>query len=231
MFIPIVIDQHELMSYARSNDGSPNSILSAIMFKALARVFKDKDLPALSVKIADNYRADVGCPDTYRDLVRLLRVKYTSDMADWPIEKLSTTTRGRMFLQMQPELSWVEYKKLLALRNEIDAIQSHEEKMKYAAGHSLIKNTPMDTYTISYAGNASWGGLADYVKSVFTITDGHLMIEVNALPGKICVSFQQVIRDDTYVKEFLKILDEEHIHYEAGEMEEKKLPGVQLGDA
>jgi len=37
---------------------------------------------------------------------------------------------------------------------------------------------PRNTY--SYAGNFPWAGLADYVDSVFTITDGHLLIELNA---------------------------------------------------
>ncbi len=231
LFIPIVVKQDELMRYARSNDGSPNSIVAAIMFKTMVRAFKDREIPEFSAKIADNYRADVGCPDTYRDLVRLLRVKYTRDMADWSIEKLSTMTRGRMFLQMEPELSWEEYKKLMALRDVIDSKQSQEEKIKYANENSLIKGAAMDTYTISYAGNSSWGGVADYVDSVFSITDGHLMIEINALPGKFCISFQEVLDDDKYLKAFLQILDEENIHYEIGEKENKRLPGVQLGNA
>ncbi len=230
VFIPIVIRQDELMRYARSNDGSPNSIISAIMFKTMARALKDREIPALSAKIAANYRADVGCPDTYRDMVRLLRVKYTIDMADWPIEKLSTVTRGKMFLQMQPELSWAEYKKVMAYRDGIDAIQDYEGKRKYADENSPIKRGFIDTYTISYAGNSEWGGLADYVDSVFSITDGNLMLELNALPGKICVSFQQILQDDRYLKHFIGVLDEEGIHYEIGAMEEKNLPGVQLGD-
>lgn len=231
VMFPIVINQSELMRYARANDGSPNSIVSAIMFKAMHRAMKDTDIPAFSAKIADNYREDVGCPDTYRDLVRMLRVKYSRDMADWPIEKLSTVTRGRMFLQMQPELSWEHYKKMMEIRSGIDEQPTHEEKMKYAIDNSLIRHDGVDTYTISYAGNAPWGGLADYIDSVFSITDGHFVLEINALPGKICVAFQQLHSDDKYFKEFINILEEEGIHYELGEMEEKNLPGLQLGDA
>lgn len=229
VFIPLVFSQDEVMQYARSHDGSPNSIFSAIMFKSLMRVFADRDVSFISARIVDNYRADVGCPDTYRDLVRMLRVKYTREMESWPMDKLSTMTRGSMYLQMQPELSWMELKKVMAFRAEIDAVQSHEGKMKYAFEHSLIKNAPWDTYTISYAGNSPWGGVADYVDSYFFITDGHLIQEITALPGKICFNFQQVIEDDKYLKAFLQILDEEHIHYEVGKMEEKKLAGIQLG--
>ena len=225
VFTPVIIEKDELMKYARLNDGSPNSILSSILFKAICKVLKGRnDLQQISSKIACNYRKDVGCPDTYKDMVRLLHVKYSVDMADWSIEKLSTVTRASMYLQMQPELSWQEYQNLMKLRDAIDAQQSHAEKKKYALEHSLLRNGSKSTFVISYAGNEQWGGLGDYIDSVFTLTAGHLMFEVNALPGKFCISFQQVITDDRYLKAFLSILDEEHIHYTVGEMEEKKLP-------
>ncbi len=230
VFIPIVLEQDELMTYARAHHGSPNSIFSAIMFKTLARVYHDRDVPFISARIVANYRADVGCPHTYHDLVRMLRVKYTTDMASWPIGKLSAMTRERMRLQMQPELSWMELKRLMAFRAEIDAVQTHEGKMKYAFEHSLIKTAPWDTFTISYVGNLPWGGLADYVASSFAITEGHFIQEITALPGKFCFAFQQVVEDDKYLKAFLQILDEEHLHYEAGDMEEKKIAGLQLGE-
>ncbi len=228
VFIPIVLEEDEVISYARAKGGSPNSIFSSIMFKTLARVFQDREVPFISARIVANYRADVGCPETYRDLVRMLRVKYTPDMADWTIEKLSTMTRERMLLQMGPALSWRELKKTLAFRAEIDGVQSHEGKMKYAFDHSLIKNSPWDTYTISYVGKSPWGGVADYVDSCFFVTDGHFIQEITSLPGKICFSFQQVIEDDKYLKAFCQVLEEEHLHYEVGKMEEKKLARLQL---
>ncbi|MCR5176395.1 MAG: hypothetical protein K6C05_06035 [Anaerovibrio sp.] len=230
VFIPIILEQDEVIGHARANHASPNSLFSAIMFKTLGRVFRDRDVSFISSRIVANYRADVGCPDTYRDLVRMLRVKYTPDMLSWSIGKLSAMTREKMFLQLRPELSWLELKRLMAYRAEIDEVHSHEGKMQYAFDHSLIKNAPWDTYTISYVGNLPWGGLADYVESLFFITDGHFIQEITAVPGKFCFSFQQVVKDDKYLKAFLQILDEENLHYEVGNMEEKNLAGIHLGE-
>ena len=67
-------------------------------------------------------------------------------------------------------------------------------------------------------------GVIDHIESVFPITAGNLMIAMTAIPGKFCISFQQVVRNDKYLKHFLDILDEENIGYSVGEMEEKKLP-------
>ena len=118
VFYPITIDKSALMKFARENDGSPNSILSAAMFRMCSRVFpKAKQI---SSGIVCNYRKDVGCPETYRDLVRVIHARYMPTMKDWPIEKLSTVTRGSMYLQMQPEISRETYRKVAAYREKID---------------------------------------------------------------------------------------------------------------
>ena len=217
------------MKYAKENDGSPNSILCAVFFKALSRVYRDNPQAAqISAKIVANYRNDVGCSYTYRDLVRLLHVKYTADMADWSIEKLSTMTRGSMYLQMQPEFGVQEYKKLVEFRNGIDEQKTFQEKAGYALTNSLMRADVTDTFTVSYVGNISWGGLAEYIESVNSITDGHLMLEVNSLPDKFCISFEQFTDDRKYLDAFLQVLDEEGISYTAGEAEPTGLPGIQL---
>ena len=229
VYYPIEIGTKELIKYAKENDGSPNSILCAMMFKALSRVYRDDPQAVqISGKIICNYRKDVGCPDTYRDLVRMLHAKYTADMADWSIEKLSTTARGSMYLQMQPEFSVQEYKRLVEFRNGIDARKTFAEKAEYALTNSLMRADVTDTFTVSYVGNISWGGLAEYIESVNSITDGHLMLEVNSLPDKFCISFEQFTDDRKYLDAFLQVLDEEGISYTVGEAEPTGLPGIQL---
>ena len=229
VFYPIEIGNSDLMKYAKENDGSPNSIICAMMFRALSRVYRDKpEASQISGKIICNYRKDVGCPDTYRDLVRMLHVKYTADMADWSIEKLSTTARGSMYLQMQPEFSVQEYKRLMEFRNGIDAQKTFREKAEYALANSLMRAGVSDTFTVSYVGNLAWSGLAEYIESVYSITDGHLMLEINSLPDKFCISFEQFIGDKKYLNAFLQVLDEEGISYTVGDAESTNLPGIQL---
>ncbi len=229
VFYPIEIGSSDLIKYAKENDGSPNSILCAVMFKALSRVYRDNpEASQISGKIICNYRKDVGCPDTYRDLVRMLHVKYTPDMADWNIEKLSTITRGSMYLQMQPEFSVLEYKRLMEHRAGIDERKTFQEKAEYALTHSLLRADVSDTFTVSYVGNLSWGGLAEYIESVYSITDGHLMLEVNSLPDKFCISFEQFTEEKKYLNAFLQVFDEEGISYAVRDAEPTKLPGIQL---
>ena len=151
-------------------------------------------------------------------------------MKDWPIEKLSTVTRGSMYLQMQPEISRETYRQVAAYREKIDEIPGKMLKTAYALKNSPLRNGVKDTFNVSYVGNVDWGGLSEYVEEVFSLTEGHLMLEVNSARDKICIAFQVLNRDEDFIREFLKVLDEEGISYEIGEMMESRLPQISIND-
>jgi hypothetical protein len=150
------------------------------------------------------------------------------DMKDWPIEKLSTVTRSAIYLQTEPELSWRECRKLYELRDQIDRQPEIDQKMGYALEHSLLRNVNRDTFQVSYVGNIYWGGLSEYMREIYAITQGHLMLEVNATTDKFCISFQTLTKAETYLEAFLTVLEEEGIPYEVGEKESSNLPGIQF---
>ncbi len=166
----------------------------------------------------------MGCPETHYDLVRFLRAIYQPKMKAWSVDRISTVTRGSMFLQMEPEFSWREYRKLYAMRQGIDDQPNLDQKKKYAAEHSLLTHAPSDTYTISYVGQTDWGGIGEHIEGAYTISNGHLLLEVNATDHRFCISFQTIRKDDRYLREFLQVLNEEGIHYRVGEREDRKLP-------
>ena len=225
-FTPIDIEAEHLMKYARTHDGSPNSVLSALMFRACSRLFPDAS--QISCGIVCNYQKDVGCPNTYHDLVRLIHARYPSKLRDWPIDRLSTVTRGMMYLQMEPETSWKYYRNLLAYREEIDRRSGKRQKKRYASEHSPLRLGPRDTFNISYVGNIGWGGLSGFIQAMYPITEGHLMLEVSAVNGKFCISFETLANTEKYLGEFLKVLREENIPYTVGESEKSNLPRIVL---
>jgi hypothetical protein len=225
-FTPIIIPKAELMKYSRDNDGSPNSIISAVLFRMCTRLFPDQT--KFSVRISCNYRSDVGCPQTYRDLVRQIYIPYQISMKDWPIEKISTVTRSRMYIQMQPEVSWNYFRKVYAFRSEIDNQQDLDTKTEYAVNNSPTTHGIPSTCVISYVGNIEWGGLAPYIVGVYSLTFGHVMLEINATEENFCISFQTVHQHERYVDAFLRVLDEEGLSYTVGEFENRKLPEIIL---
>lgn len=225
-YYPIVIPKKTLMKYARDNDGSPNSIIAALMFKMHLKAVPEGT--KFTVGIANNYRADVGCPETYRDMIRQMYVQYDVGMKDWPVEKLSTVTRSRMYIQMQPEISWDKCRKVDEFRRMIDSLPDLDSKADYAVANSPTTNTVPTAFNISYVGKVEWGGIGRFIEGVYSLTVAHLLIEINATDDDFCISFQTIRRDKKYLTEFLQMLDDEKIAYSVGEYAERKIPQIVL---
>ena len=227
-YYQIELDSRAFMEYAKQIDGTPNSVLAAIMLKTTARYFSPKKGQHLSAKIADDYRKDIGCDKSYRDFVRFIHVKYDWEMESESIERLSQRARGAILMQMQPENSFEWCRMQAESRKGIDAQPDLKSKIKYAQKHSIYLSDARDTYMISYVGRTDWGGMTEYIESVYTITDGNLMLEVNALPDKFCISFQMLTKDKKPLDLFCSVLEEEKLPYTVSDRMVRYMPDLLL---
>ena len=227
-YYQLVIPADKFMEYARNIDGSPNTVLSALFFKSNVDYFKEKKDTHLSVRIADDYRNDIGVEKSYRDFVRLLHIKYDWNLRDQPVEKLNMRARGAIIGQSQPELSYERYKRLESVHKGIDEQPTLKAKKKYASQNSTFRNDIRDTFTISYTKPTDWGEMNNYIKEFYIITDGDLMMEVIALKERFCISFQLINKDRTPFDLFCRLLDAEKIPYEASEQNKRLLPKIEL---
>ncbi len=227
-YYQIEIPTSELMEFAAKIDGTPNTILAAIMVKVVSRMVKEKKNTHLSARIAADYRADIGAKLSYRDFVRFIHVKYDWSMKDESIEKLSMCARGAVNKQKQPELSYERFAKLDEVHKGIDAQPDLKSKKKYASKNSAFRSDPRDNCTVSYVGKVDWGDMEQHIRNVYTITDGDLMLEVNALQDHFCITFQSVHKDRKPIDLFCEILDQEKILYKVSEQYIRYLPKLKL---
>ena len=70
--------------------------------------------------------------------------------------------------------------------------------------------------------------MAEYIRSVYTITDGNLMLEVNALPDRFCVSFQLLTKDEKPLNLFCEVLEEEGIPFTVSQRMVRYMPDLLL---
>ena len=227
-YYQIELDSKAFMDYTKRIDGTPNSVLAAIMMKTTARYFPTLKKRHISAKIADDYRKDIGCEKSYRDFVRFIHVKYDWEMESESVERLSQRARGAILTQMQPENSIEWFRNLAESRKGIDAQPDLRSRIKYARKHSIYTSDARDTYMISYVGKTDWGGMAEYIRSVFTITDGNLMLEVNALPDRFCVTFQLLTKDSRPLDLFCEILTDEKLPFTVSERMVRYMPDLLL---
>lgn len=149
-------------------------------------------------------------------------------MKDESIEKLNMRARGAVITQNQPELSYELLRKLARVHGEIDAQPDLKSKKRHASKNSAFRSDPRDTYTVSYVGQIDLGGMEEHIKDIYTITDGDLMLEVNALRDKFNICFQLINKDRTPLQRFLEVLDEEKIPYKVSEMKTRYLPKIEF---
>ena len=227
-YYQIDIPAKDFIEYAKKIDGSPNTILTALMFKVTSRMFKEKKDTFLSGRIAADYRNDIGAELSYRDFVRFIHVKYEWSMKDESIQKLNMRARGPVIAQNTPELSWERFKKFEKVHSEIDAQPDLKAKKKYASQNSTFRSDPRDTYTVSYVGQTDWGGMDAHIKGFYTITDGDLMLELNALKDTFCITYQLINKDRKPLELFCEALKKEGIPYSVSEMFTRYMPKIKF---
>ncbi|MCR5747562.1 MAG: hypothetical protein K6G03_07625 [Lachnospiraceae bacterium] len=226
----IDIPYERFINYCRSIDASPNTAIAAITYKALAKFYRklEKEDDFIGCRIADDYRGDISSNASYRDYVRFIHVRYDWKEKDSTIARLSMIARGAIIFQMQPELSYEQYRKVCKVHEGIDAQPTLKEKIKYSRKNGLYRSDPRDSYTISYVGQVDWGGMAEHIMNMYTHSDGHNMLEVNVLKDKFCISFQLLNKDEMPVKLFCDVLKDENIPFECSGRLTRHLPEIEL---
>ena len=227
-YYEIEIPAEDFMQYAVKIDGSPNTILTAMMFQVSSRLFKEKQGTFLSGRIASDYRNDIGAELSYRDFVRFIHVRYEWSMKDETIQKLNMRARGAVIRQNQPELSYERFKKLDKAHKGIDEMPDLKAKKKFASKNSTFRSDPRDTYTVSYVGQVDWGGMEAHIKGFYSITDGDLMIELNALKDKFCITYQLINKDPRPVELFCDVLKQEGLPFSVSERYTRYIPKIKL---
>lgn len=221
------IEQDILLTYSKEHGGTPASVLAVLMMRAVDKVLPKK-AATIVAGLTHNFCEDVGCPNSYRDLVKLLYVPYVRDMASWSIDDLSAFTRKTMDEQRTPENAAAEWRRVVADYEVTDTLPTLEAKRKYNMTHARYNSQPRATFNVSYIGQMKWGGLEPYVRAAYTLAEGHVMLEVVNVGRRFCISFFLVTPGHKYIRSFRQALDAENIAYTINGPFKKNLPGVEL---
>ena len=149
-------------------------------------------------------------------------------MKDESIAKLNMRARGAIIKQNQPELGVERFVRLQKVHDGIDAQPDLKSKKNYALSNSTFRSDPRDNSTVSYVGKMDWGEMDQHIKGLYTITDGDLMLEVNALSDQFCITFQLIDKKRQPLERFCEILDGEKIPYTVSERFARRLPKIEL---
>ncbi len=226
-YYQLEFDQAPFMAKAKAVNGTPSSLFSALMFRALHRAWPDRTLP-IQVAVMHNFQNQVGCPDSTCDLVRGLLLRYPDSMADASLRELCTFSRSVIAQQAGAENAIADTRAALERLAEVEKRKTLREKLDYCAAHPFIGAKVKSSCVVAYTGRTEWGDLRRYILSDAALTDGHPLLEILSLGDKLFVGFQQILRDTKYIDALCRALEEEEIPYKVSGPFPKTVPGLYL---
>ncbi len=158
------VKQQDLMRYAKSNDGSPVSFISVILFKALMELYPDTEKDIL-FQIPHEYRKVLGRPLSHDSLATVFNVRLSSRNRNMDIETLNTAVRGQIILGSDPaaDTKVINGMVQLGAYMQMLPLEGKKQTMLGAVAGSLNRHT----FGNSYTGNVSWNGMERYLRNVY----------------------------------------------------------------
>lgn len=224
----IAIPEAEFMRFNVENDGSPATMLSLLLCRAIDGMFPDRTKP-LRVNLCVNQRPALGAPLARHNLVGMARLEYKDGMRAWPIDRQGTIFRGQTMAQTMEDrvLAGVAAQRATAAR--LRAMGSDAERVA-ACASSRQASRRAATATVSYVGKARFEGSERYIRDM-RLTTGQtvpVLMEVSAVNGTFKLDLMQTLASDALVRAFCRELEAGGITYDLQDVQPVCLAPVDL---
>lgn len=227
----IRIPENEFMRFNLSNDGSPGTIVSLFLSRAIESLHPDKKDPVV-IAMCVNQRKALHAPLAHQSLVGDVRLVYSDKLKDLPFSEQATCYRGMVALQSDTDMVRHEVKEYQDLMNRLAKIPSRIERHKLCLD-LMNEHTSWFTATVSYVGKADMGEAEQFVQEFHVMPSTALpssatplTLELSAFNGSFYVNFMQYFKEDDYLKAFIRQLRENNIDYDVLYQERCKYPGM-----
>ena len=225
----IAVSESEFMKFNLDNDGSPGTMVSLLLSRAIAKLYPDvKD--TIRITLCVNQRNALHSPLAHQSLVGGVFLEYKEEMRDWPLDKQATAYRGMVFAQTQEENVLMGVSSINGINRLILSKESDQERLG-VAGYINTLASRVITATVSYVGKANYQEAEQYIRDFRLWTSSAsngLTIEISAVNGRFTLDFLQSFSNPVFVNAFLKELDENCIVYDLQDVNELDLPNIVL---
>lgn len=203
------VPEDAFMEYCRAVGGTPSAVISSLFAQAVCELAGGLDDPFRVVLMKD-YRPILGTPLAHNKAIGNIILNYTADLCALPLDRLCAAVRQMAAYQSTEEyaLSAVQKQlqgnqRVLAL-GDYDAMRAAFQKM---SGVSL----KYVNLTLSYMRLRLPEALEPYVEAVYTYLDpsaSNIVVEMNAVSGRFCLSFLQNFAGDSLARTFAARLEQ-----------------------
>ncbi len=225
----IALSESEFMRFNAENNGSPATMVSLLLSRALYRLFPD-DPDVIRVTVAVNQRNALKAPLAHQNLVGAAFLEYDENIRKLPLDRQAAFYRETVSAQTTDEMVLGGLANQNGITKMILSKQSDTERI---AAAEMIDEMTKDftSATVSYVGKFNYPEAEKYIRD-FRLwtrgTGGTIVIEISAVSGKFMIDFIQPFADPMFVNAFLKELDEHGITYDLRDVMKLEMPDVKL---
>ena len=226
----IRISEAEFMRFNLSNEGSPGTVISLFLARAIASLHPQTDDPVV-IGMCVNQRKALHAPLAHQSLVGDVRLVFHDNMKQMDFETQKTCFRGMVALQSDNEMVKQEVREYQELMDTLAQMPTHEDRHAYCK-QLADEKSQMLTATVSYVGKVDMGDAEFYVQEFHALPstampscETPLTLELSAVNGSFYVNFMQFFEGEDYLTAFIKQLRENDINYDVLYQEPTKYPG------
>ncbi|MBR1659316.1 MAG: hypothetical protein IJ705_03260 [Oscillospiraceae bacterium] len=225
----VAISEAEFMRFNLDHDGSPGTMVSLLLSRAVAKLFPGAE-GAIRIVLCVNQRTALRAPLAHQSLVGGVMLEYKEKLRAWPLEKQATAYRGMVFAQSMEETVLAGVASACGISRLFLSKESDEERLGVAAFVNSLAGRVI-TATVSYVGKANYRGAEQYIRDFRAWTSSPangMAVEISAVNGRFTLDFLQDFSSPVYVNAFLKELEENHIVYDLQDVNALELPNILL---
>lgn len=227
----IRVPEDEFMRFNISNDGSPGTVVSLFLARAIERVHPVKKDPTV-IAMCVNQRKALRAPLAHQSLVGDVRLVYDETIKKMDFMDQCTCFRGKVALQSDEDVVLQEIKEYQDIMKDLDALPTIRQKHKYCIDR-MDYMTSCFTATVSYVGKVDMGEAEQFVQEFHALpstalpsTATPLTLEISAMNGSVYINFMQYFKEECYLKAFIKDLRDNNINYDVLYAEKTKYPNM-----
>ena len=225
----VKISESEFMKFNTENDGSPGTMVSLLLSRAIAKLFPENK-NAIRIMLCLNQRNALHAPLAHQSLIGGVWLEYKDKMKDWPLEKQATAYRGMVYAQSQEEVVLAGVASQKGINQLILSKETERERVE-VAGHIAQMGGKLVTVTVSYVGRANFLEAERYIQDSRGWTSSSsdmILLEISAVNGRFTLDFIQAFSNPLFVNAFLLELNENGITYDLLDVEPLELPNIRL---
>lgn len=225
----ISIPEDEFMRFNIQNDGSPGTMVSLFLSRAIAKLYPDCE-DVIRITMTVNQRKALKTPLAHQTLVGGVMLEYKEKIRYWPLDRQATAYRGMVFAQTMDEAVLAGVASQKGINQMILSKSNDQDRMTVSQMITGMAEKIL-TATVSYVGKADYKEAEKYIRDFRTWTNAsgnYILIEISAVNGKFNLDFIQPFMSPVYVNAFLNELEENGITYDLQDVMKLELPDIKL---